>query len=114
GPVRHVLTLRHGFLHFGETVLVVTPPGALRMPNGIESDVCVQPGERVTIGGGVLELPGATVGAGPLWNPRPRRGFVPCLAGPSRAELVRLAGRGPGLTPLGDDILIGYIAGRTL
>jgi hypothetical protein len=114
GPLRHGLTLRHGYIHFGDTMLVVTEPGAWRMPNGIESEFVVPPGERATIGNGALRIGRATLAACRLWNPRPRRLFMPCLAAPAGLPLARLAGLGPGLTPLGDDILLGYVAGGVL
>ena len=49
---------------------------------------------------------------GPLWNPRPHVRLK--RRSGSRRNLERLAGLGPGLTPLGDDILVGYLGAAAL
>jgi len=106
--------LGHGYIAFGRRVLALTPPGAPRMPNGIETTASVTAGDLVRIGGGRLTLPDAEIWSGPAWNPRPelrRKIRVEPRWMPSLAELV---GRGEGLTPLGDDITIGYLAGLAL
>lgn len=98
-------------------MITVTGPGVPRMPNGVEV--------------GVLDdLPwvGWPAGAGgPLWNPVPTpleggraalgafarwmsvRAPAPSMALQGAAE--RLVGRGPGLTPEGDDLLSGAAIG---
>jgi hypothetical protein len=84
------------------------------MPNGIEADLLLAPGEPVAVGRGELRTSAAVVAVGPRWQPRPslRAGLS---ASPRwRIEPELLIGRGPGLTPLGDDILVGYLAGRAL
>ncbi len=112
GPRRVGTALGHGYVRFGADVLAVTAPGAPRMPNGIEASLALTPGEEVTIGDGELRTATASVGHGRPWDPRPRAHLKPRRR--RRRGLVRLAGRGPGLTPLGDDILIGYIGAAAL
>lgn len=114
GPLRTGTALGHGFVRFGNDVLAVTPPGAPRMPNGVEAELQLALGENVTVGGGRLRTATAEVVAGPLWDPRPCTRADLVLQPPPRRDLEALVGRGPGLTPLGDDILIGYLAGATL
>ena len=84
------------------------------MPNGIECDVAVTPGQTVTVGRGHLEVGDTRLLPGPLWEPVPRvRVRPPASRGPAPDPLA-LAGRGEGLTPAGDDVLIGYAAGLVL
>jgi hypothetical protein len=112
GPRRTGTALGHGYVRFGRDVLAVTPPGAPRMPNGIEAEIELEPGEEVVVGDGELRTARSTVTPGPAWDPRPHARLK---RGPQRPRrLERLAGRGPGLTPLGDDILIGYIGAAAL
>jgi hypothetical protein len=103
-----------GYVLFGKRVLAVTRPGALRMPNGIETDILLRPGEPVAVGGGELRTAAVAIRPGPVWDPRPspRVGLSVWPHVRLRPEL--LVGRGPGLTPLGDDILVGYLAGNAL
>jgi hypothetical protein len=84
------------------------------MPNGVESDLVVETHEHVYIGGGALRTARGTVALGPIWNPRPHPRMELSLHARPQVLLDDLAGRGPGLTPLGDDILIGYLAGAAL
>lgn len=112
GPCRTGTALGHGYVRFGGDVLAVTPPGTPHMPNGIEAEIELEPGEEVVAGGGELRTARTTVTPGPAWDPRPHARLK---RGPPRPpRLDRLAGRGPGLTPLGDDILIGYIGAAAL
>ncbi|WP_165356912.1 DUF2877 domain-containing protein [Nocardioides zhouii] len=87
-------------------------------------------GQPVTVGYGALTIGGTEVRISRLVDPRittvgrhgtPR--IEPLLAVPSgwdlpadgrltTAHLDRLIGRGPGLTPLGDDVLAGWLATR--
>jgi hypothetical protein len=112
GPRRTGTALGHGYIRFGDDVLAVTRPGAPRMPNGVEAVLDLEPGEEVVAGNGALRTARSTVTPGPAWDPRPHARLK---RGPGRLRrLERLAGRGPGLTPLGDDILIGYIGAAAL
>jgi hypothetical protein len=110
------IALGHGHLLFAGRVLSVTRPGELRMPNGIECDLpALEPGAPVQVGDGRLTCDLGTVYPGPLWDPRPSPRFsVATYPRLSLSELCSLAGRGPGLTPLGDDILAGYLGARAL
>jgi hypothetical protein len=114
GRERPGIGLGHGYILVGDQVLALTPPGKPRMPNGIETDLVVAEGEAVTAGGGSLRTATATVEGGPLWNPRPSPRVTLSLRPQPQLRLDRLAGRGPGLTPLGDDIVIGYLAAAAL
>jgi hypothetical protein len=113
GPRQRGIALGHGYIGFPDYVVAVTSVGAPRMPNGIEADVDIG-GADIWAGGGRLSVGGITVVAGDIWNPRPR---VRCLLSVSpewTPRAARLLGWGPGLTPLGDDVLCGYVAGRAL
>jgi hypothetical protein len=104
----------HGYVLFGQQVMALTPPGRLRMPNGVETELVVADGERVFVGDDALRTAGAAVTAGPVWDPRPDPRIALLLKPRAQLDLARLAGRGPGLTPLGDDILVGYLAAAAL
>ena len=114
GRRRKGVALGPGYVLFGDAVLALTQPGALRMPNGIETDLRLKWGERVEIGNGVLTTATTSLTAGPLWDPRPRVRVRLTLPWRPRLRLRSLAGRGPGLTPLGDDVLVGFLAGCIL
>lgn len=111
GPRRRGRALGHGYILFGDDVLAVTQPGAPRMPNGLESGVRLEAGETALVGDGSLRTAAATIGVGQLWDSRPSPRFTVSVRPTPAFELDRLAGCGPGLTPLGDDILVGYLAG---
>ena len=106
--------LGHGYVLVGDDVLAVTQPGGTRMPNGIEADLDLSPGEVVTVGEGELRTANDCVTAGPSGTLAPLRASSRGSRCRPRYELVRLAGRGPGLTPLGDDILVGYLGAAAL
>ncbi|HWC36310.1 MAG TPA: DUF2877 domain-containing protein [Mycobacteriales bacterium] len=108
--------LGHGYLRFGTYVVALTWPGRPRMPNGIElaSRVALYPGARVVVGEGLLRLPEIQVAPGKLWNPKPKVRFVPLIDGGTSWLQPSLVGWGPGLTPLGDDVILGYLAGGAL
>jgi hypothetical protein len=116
GPGREGVGLGLGYVDFDGYVLALTRPGRPRLPNGVECELDVQPGERCLLGRGRLVVGGRVLLPGPPWDPvpvvahlpphRPGRGFRPAVE--------RLAGRGEGLTPSGDDLLAGYAAGLTL
>jgi hypothetical protein len=114
GPKVTGVGLGHGYILFRDQVLALTPPGRPRMPNGIETDVVVTEGEAAEVGDGALTTATAMVEAGPVWNPRPSPRVALSLRPQPQLQLDRLAGRGPGLTPLGDDILIGYLGAAAL
>lgn len=114
GPMVSGSVLSGSHLQFGDYVVSITRPGRSRMPNGIECTVEPSPRNRIAIGDGRLVVGQAIVNPGEEWNPVPlfdRRRALP----PGPEPLVRsLAGLGPGLTPQGDDLLAGYIAGLVL
>jgi Protein of unknown function (DUF2877) len=100
-----------GFLEFGDLVVVLTPPGGPRMPNGVETAARALPGTPVRIGLGRLLLGSLELWPGVTWEPVPEVRRRPPGAHQPRPDPNQLAGRGPGLTPAGDDILCGYVAG---
>lgn len=115
------VALAHGYVlvrqpHLLEEALAITQPGAPRLPIGIEADASLEPGQSVAFLGGALVTEGCAIAAGPRWDPRPRVRYVPV----ARTELDcdvdvgSLVGLGPGLTPLGDDVWCGYVAGVVL
>jgi hypothetical protein len=113
GPVLRGIALSPRHLAFDGYVVSLTEPGAPRMPNGVECAGVARPGETVAIGGGTIKLSADQVHAGPEWNP------MPAFASPHRAPgpepmVGSLAGWGPGLTPAGDDLIAGYVAGLVL
>ena len=114
GPLLQGVGLGSGHLDIEGMVLSLTAPGRPRMPNGVETDLVVERGEACWLGEGRLEAGGRAVLPGPVWDPVPTvlvrlsvdRRFTP--------DPERLAGRGGGLTPSGDDVLCGYVAGLVL
>jgi len=114
GPRRQGEAIGHGYVRFDSDVIAITPAGAPRMPNGIEADLELAHGEPLTIGDGTLETATATVSAGPIWDARPKPRHTVQVRPRPELDLERLPGRGPGLTPLGDDILVGYLAAAAL
>jgi uncharacterized protein DUF2877 len=113
-PSQRGIVLGHGYVRFAEDVVAVTPPGALRMPNGIEASMTLIEGQRAAIGAGQFRVNRTTVTAGPIWDARPLSLYTLWLEPQQALSVTSLVGRGPGLTPLGDDILMGYLAGRAL
>jgi hypothetical protein len=106
--------LGRGYVDVGGYVLALVPRGAPRLPNGIESDAPVAAGEHVLVGDGAVRTRYVMVTGGPEWEPVPRPRVFPRMTVEVRLDVERLAGRGSGLTPSGDDILIGYVAGLAL
>lgn len=83
------------------------------MPNGVECDVRVVRGDRVRVGGGAVAA--AVIDDGTLdWDAVPRPRVALRAAADIDIDPLALAGRGPGLTPAGDDLLAGYAAGLVL
>jgi len=114
GPLVRGSALSPHHLQFTNYVVSLTPPGSPRMPNGIECAVQARADHQVVVGGRSLVIGDTVVLPGPEWRPIPsvERGQT---MRPGPAPLVRaLAGMGPGLTPSGDDVLAGYVAGLVL
>src|SRR5439155_21296188 len=103
-----------GYIDFGRFILAVTVPRAPRMPNGVETSVRAPRGCRASLGTGTLRTDDSAIEAGPEWNPVPRVRHVPRGHPHPRLKPESLAGRGPALTPAGDDILARYPAGLTV
>ena len=114
GPELAGIAIGSGFLDFGSFVVALTRPGGPRMPNGVETGARAERGMAVRIGGGRLLLGTLEVTAGAAWEPVPEVLQRPPGAGLPEPDPDLLAGRGPGLTPAGDDILCGYVAGLFL
>lgn len=103
-----------GYVEFAGHVIAVTRPGAPRMPNGIGCKSIPRPGQPVLLGAGQLRLGPDAVSEGRIWDPVPQV-RVSLMAKPQwELDLTELAGRGPGLTPYGDDLLAGYLTGLVL
>jgi Protein of unknown function (DUF2877) len=114
GPPVRGRALSHHHLQFGGYVVSLTPPRSPRMPNGIECAVEARLEDELVAGDGRLVVGAGVIEPGAEWNPVPAfcRGEV---MPPGPAPLVSaLAGLGPGLTPSGDDVLAGYVAGLVL
>jgi len=114
GPARRGHAVAHGYALFDRDVLALTPPGAPRLPNGIETDVRLVPGDPLVVGDGELHTTTATITTGPRWDARPSPRIGLSVRPNAELDFARLAGWGPGLTPLGDDILVGYLAAAAL
>jgi hypothetical protein len=87
------------------------------MPNGIESELTVAAGEAVEVGEGVIRAGGRAVrvpAAASRWDPVPRVRVRLYTGETFDPDPYALAGRGEGLTPEGDDLLCGYVAGLVL
>jgi uncharacterized protein DUF2877 len=84
------------------------------MPNGVETSVEALIGLRAMAGGGTLRVGSRVLEPGPGWDPRPSFSRFHCLAPGPAPEAELYAGRGAGLTPAGDDLLAGYVAGLVL
>ena len=119
GRPRSGVGLGHGFVDAEGYVLALTGLGAPRLPNGLElaHPVAVAAGARALVGQGALrleEVPDVEVRPGPRWDPRPHVRFVPVVSPALEPACLGLVGWGPGLTPLGDDLLCGYLAALAL
>lgn len=132
-PAARAVSLGRGYVRLPDGyVLALVPPGKPRMPNG-HWFPCQPPAPGTEISTARLGPPGQP------WNPVPVPLFrlAPPMPGPfalaspgpaSRPDAFFLpsptlgappdpflfAGRGPGLTPEGDDFLAGYAAGLVL
>lgn len=114
GPTTTAVCLGHGHLRVGRYVVSLTPPGSPRMPNGIECSLVLYRGEEAAIGDGALRASNARVLTGPIWDARPTIGVLLEASPLQHFDVDALIGAGPGLTPEGDDVLIGFVAGRVL
>lgn len=114
GGERSGVSLGRGYLLFDDVVLALTPRGAPRMPNGIECDVEPPAGTAARIVAGALEVGTMRILPGPPWDPVPSTRVRPRSRVAYVPDPERLGGRGPGLTPAGDDLLAGYAAGLVL
>jgi hypothetical protein len=114
GPRRCGTAVGARYALVGDEILAVTPPGELRMPNGIEADLSLSPGEPLVVGNGELRTATVAIMRGSLWDSRPHPRFRLSLSPRPQLRFDALAGRGPGLTPLGDDILVGFLAAAAL
>ncbi len=114
GPPRQGTSMGRGYVAVGGYVLALVPSGLPRMPNGIACDLTPPAGEVVRVGAGCVASSRGMVRAGPAWEPVPSPEFLltadPCFV----PDPLLLAGRGAGLTPAGDDLLCGYVAGLVL
>ena len=114
GPTTTAVCLGHGHLRVGRYVVSLTPPGSPRMPNGIECSLVLYRGEEAAIGDRALRASNARVLTGPIWDARPTIGVLLEASPLQHFDVDALIGAGPGLTPEGDDVLIGFVAGRVL
>ncbi len=138
---------RGAWARAGDAVLILGPPGGVRMPNGVELPApllgSLAAGDPCSLGDGALAVGQWRLRAVRWWDPRPalpptdpaalrarvaalRARFAPAAdaglgealaawdpaAVPAAAQ--RLIGSGPGLTPLGDDVLAGALAAALL
>ena len=115
-PARH---LGRGYLDIEGDVLGVISPGGLRSPLSIEVPPAAwwvfDADQPVVVGAGALHYGSVSVGSGPLWDPRPPRvDCVPVARCVVDLDLDEMVGVGPGLTPLGDDVWCGAVAGMAL
>lgn len=113
GETREGVGLGHGHILLGRHVITLVPVGGARMPNGIECHARVERGERVVVGGGRVG-PVVLARSTELWDAVPTPRVVLRTAARVAIDVEHLAGRGPGLTPAGDDLLAGYVAGLVL
>ena len=114
GPMREGKQVGHGYVAFNDYILALTPTGAPRLPNGIHYGPKLADTESIAIGRGTLSVGSIQILPGMPWDPVPSVIGLQAIGPPCRLHLRHLAGRGEGLTPAGDDILIGYVASLTL
>ncbi|WP_300019359.1 DUF2877 domain-containing protein [Pseudonocardia sp.] len=113
------------YLRFPAGLVALTsglaPPGPLHLRVAVLAEL--RPGDRVEAAAGVLYGPGwsADLGGAPTWtgtlpagpHPGPGAGARGGSGVPAPAAVhelaARVGGRGPGLTPVGDDVLAGAL-----
>jgi len=111
---RRGTTLGASYVDVGGYVVALTAPGSPRLPNGVEAPGAFREGAEVLLGHGFLDDGTVLISPGRCWDPTPRVRAVPVADRPLPSTLAELAGWGPGLTPLGDDLLGGWLAGQAL
>lgn len=121
GPVRTLSVLHASRLAWqlgdadGRAVTCVMFPGAVRLPHAMAVPEPLAAPSLVSVGDGVIRISGRSLPVARWWRPtRPRasslRGRVAVSAVLALAgEATELLGRGPGLTPYGDDVLCGAL-----
>lgn len=114
GTPRRGVALGRGYVAVGDYCLALVPPGLPRMPNGIECELPVERGEPVWVGGGCVSAAGASIVLGTDWDPVPVPKIRLSTHDRFTPDPMELAGHGDGLTPAGDDLLMGYVAGLVL
>lgn len=113
GEVRTGRVVGSQHIDFDGYVVVATPPGVKLLPNGI--GVRLPVGETTaSIGGGKLVVGDLVAVAGQVWEPVPAVPQAPVRQPCPPEPVMRLLGAGPGLTPAGDDVIAGYLAGLCL
>jgi hypothetical protein len=114
GPVTTGVAMSRRHVRFGDYVVSLTATTGPRMPNGIVCDVDAEPGASIEIGRGLFRIGAAVLAPHDHWNPRPQFQLSAVNRNVGTLDVRYFAGRGPGLTPAGDDLLAGYAAGLTL
>lgn len=84
-------------------------PTAVRLPEPSPRDWGVAPGDVVTVGGGMVALPGHGIGIVRTWRPRRVTTGATTTATLDWEPLLSQIGRGEGLTPRADDVLCGAL-----
>lgn len=136
------------WLQAGGHVLVLSGPGAVRLPNGVTvaepTDVVhSRSGDHCVVGEGLLEIGTVKASVVRWWDPRPSldsttvsdlatkcsdarqrfecpddeglgKSLLSNDAAAVRHSMCALLGKGDGLTPEGDDVLVGMLAGLRL
>jgi hypothetical protein len=114
GPLTRGTVLSPHHLQFGDYIVSLTTPGAARMPNGIECASRADPNDRIAIGAGTVVVGRDALEAGPAWDPIPTFARLEIWPAGPEPVIAASACKGPGLTPAGDDLLAGYVAGLVL
>jgi hypothetical protein len=98
-------------------VLAILSPAAVRLPCGVQVLDRQLPVGDVVVGDGAVQVGPVVIRAGRVVSARVARRSAPRRLAEAR-QLVPpvdidagLLGRGPGLTPSGDDVLAGYLVG---
>ncbi len=114
GPRTDGIAMSRRHVRFEDYVVSLTATGCPRMPNGIVCDIDAERSRSIEIGGGQLRIGGVVLTPRDRWDARPSFPVFPVRARLGGIDIGQLAGRGPGLTPAGDDFIAGYVAGLTL
>jgi hypothetical protein len=98
-------------------VLAILSPAAVRLPCGVQILDRALPVGDVVVGAGTVRVGRVVIRAGRVVSARVARRSAPRRLAEARALVPPvdidpgLLGRGPGLTPAGDDVLAGYLVG---